>query len=204
MSQSSGEVGSFLFPADLSDSRFRHSKSGVQYQITREKDRYFLEFEREAGRSAEDALRGRRELRFFVGSGAAGRSYLFSTEGSLFQAPVSYYTQRNTGDVYPGFKRYNQASLRRPVEPNCLDCHASRLQWVAGTQNQYRGRPFLQDGIGCERCHGPGREHVAQMSRGDGDPGRKSMINPAKLDPPRRDGVCEQCHLTGEARISKP
>lgn len=204
MAQSSGEVGSSLFPADLSGSRFRHSKSGVRYQITREKDSYFLEFEREAGRAGEDALRGRRDLSFFVGSGAAGRSYLFSTEGFLFQAPVSHYTHRGKWDVSPGFERYNHASLTRPIEPNCLECHASRLQWVAGTQNQYRGRPFLQDGIGCERCHGPGKDHVDQISRGEGNSGRKAMINPAKLDPLRRDGVCEQCHLTGEARISKP
>ena len=204
MAQSSGEVGSSVFPADLSGTRFRHPKSGVRYQITREKGRYFLEFEREAGRVGGNALRGRRDLSFFVGSGAAGRSYLFSTEGFLFQAPVSHYTHLGKWDVSPGFERYNHASLNRPIEPNCLECHASQLQWVAGTQNQYRGRPFLQDGIGCERCHGPGKDHVDQVSRGEGNSGRKSMINPAKLDPLRRDSVCEQCHLTGEARISKP
>ena len=122
----------------------------------------------------------------------------------MFQAPVSHYTHLGKLDVSPGFERYSHASLNRPIEPNCLECHASQLQWVAGTQNQYRGRPFLQDGIGCERCHGPGKDHVDQVSRGEGNSSRKSMINPAKLDHLRRDSVCEQCHLTGEARISKP
>jgi len=30
------------------------------------------------------------------------------------------------------------------------------------------------------------------------------MVNPAKLDAARRDSICEQCHLAGEARVEKP
>jgi Flp pilus assembly protein TadD len=74
---------------------------------------------------------------------------------------------------------------------------------VAGTQNRYAEPPFLQDGIGCERCHGPGEKHVQTMS-GRATAGRSEIINPAKLDTRRRDSVCEQCHLTGEARIARP
>ncbi|MBI3683998.1 MAG: hypothetical protein HY235_26805 [Acidobacteria bacterium] len=29
------------------------------------------------------------------------------------------------------------------------------------------------------------------------------IINPEKLGPERRDGVCAQCHLAGESRIVK-
>ncbi|MEN3333270.1 MAG: hypothetical protein V7641_2635 [Blastocatellia bacterium] len=34
--------------------------------------------------------------------------------------------------------------------------------------------------------------------------GKSPMINPAKLDAARRDSVCAQCHLSGEARINQP
>src|SRR5436305_708200 len=54
----------------------------------------------------------------------------------------------------------------------------------------------LANGIGCERCHGAGSEHVR-------DPAGAHMVNPAKLDPERRDSVCSQCHLTGVSRVVK-
>jgi hypothetical protein len=47
-------------------------------------------------------------------------------------------------------------------------------------------------GVSCESCHGPGEAHVG---------GALDIVNPAKLDPERRESVCAQCHLTGEARI---
>ena len=52
----------------------------------------------------------------------------------------------------------------------------------------------LEHAIGCERCHGPGELHV----RGDME---HTIVNPARLSPPLRDAVCEQCHLEGEARL---
>jgi hypothetical protein len=120
-----------------------------------------------------------------------GRSYLFSVEGFLYQAPVSYYSAESRWDLSPGYERYNRLYLSRPVEAACLRCHASRLQPVLGTQNGFGPTPFLEGGVACERCHGPGEEHV----RG----GR--IVNPAKLTPERRDSVCSQCHLSGVARI---
>ena len=46
----------------------------------------------------------------------------------------------------------------------------------------------------CERCHGPGSLHIE---------GKGKMVNPAKLEPARRDSVCSQCHLSGEARVER-
>src|SRR6185436_12404424 len=50
--------------------------------------------------------------------------------------------------------------------------------------------------IGCERCHGPGERHVKRPSG--------AIVNPAKLSTDLRDGVCEQCHLFGAARVTQP
>lgn len=70
--------------------------------------------------------------------------------------------------------------LTRAVEPSCLQCHASRVRPVR-TQNRYGDPPFLENGVSCERCHGPGSEHAH-------DPAKSPMVNPAKLDAERRDG----------------
>jgi tetratricopeptide (TPR) repeat protein len=91
--------------------------------------------------------------------------------------------------------------LTRAVETGCLQCHASRLQPVAGTQNRFASPPFLEGGVSCERCHGPGAEHV--KARRAGRSHQKDIVNPAKLSPDTRDSVCAQCHLTGAARVAR-
>ena len=133
-------------------------------------------------------------VEYFIGSAAAGRSYLYSWDGFLFQAPITWYSQKTRWDVSPGYERDDVPRWNRPIEPSCLNCHASQARPIYGTQNRYTDPPFAQNGIGCERCHGPASEHV----RGDA-----KLVNPAKLGPPRRDDVCSQCHLTGEVRIDK-
>jgi tetratricopeptide (TPR) repeat protein len=53
----------------------------------------------------------------------------------------------------------------------------------------------LPQGIDCQRCHGPGLDHVRTA-------GRARIVNPAKLSPERRMEVCMQCHLeTTSGRI---
>jgi tetratricopeptide (TPR) repeat protein len=143
---------------------------------------------------ARGSTSGERRLEYYVGSGAAGRSFLFRRDGFLFEAPVTWYTQKNAWDVSPGYESDRASRWNRAVEPSCLFCHASQTQWREGTQNAYRDPPFEHNGVSCERCHGPGSLHVE---------GQGAVVNPAKLDPARRDSVCAQCHLTGEARIAR-
>jgi hypothetical protein len=139
---------------------------------------------------------GSSSIDFFIGSGAAGRSFLFQREGYLYELPVTWYARPARWDASPGYERDTEVRLDRAVDWTCLWCHASRVRPVLGTQNRYGEPPFWESGVGCERCHGPGSEHVR-------DPATARMVNPAKLDPERRDSICTQCHLTGAARIER-
>lgn len=139
---------------------------------------------------------GTARMDYYVGSNAAGRTYLSERQGWLFELPVTWYAQKGRWDASPGYEGDAEVRLTRAVEPSCLQCHASRVRPVLGTQNRYGDPPFLEGGVGCERCHGAGSEHVK-------DPARARMVNPARLDAERRDAVCSQCHLTGEARIER-
>ena len=133
---------------------------------------------------------------YFIGSNAAGRSYLHEIAGYLFELPVTWYAQKQVWDASPGYEGDAEIRLNRAVEPGCLGCHSSRVRPVLGTQNRYGDPPFLENGVGCERCHGPGSEHAR-------DPAQNHMIDPEALDPESRDSICSQCHLSGEARIER-
>ena len=154
--------------------------NGASYRVTPE---YRVEFGK-----------GSFAMEWFIGSGSVGRSYAGSVDGFLFQSPASYYSARGAWGVSPGFAAKDFVDVARPIESACLQCHASGVRSVPGTENRYLNPPFQEGGVGCERCHGPGEAHVAR---------RGAIVNPAKLDPARRDSVCLQCHLTGAARVAQ-
>ena len=182
MARSSGEVTGIE-----SEGSFAHKPSGVRYRVYRKDAAAWFSFDL-------GDVHGSRRLEYFIGSGTVGRSYLYSVDGFLYQAPVSWYSAPAKWDLSPGYQQYDPLYLTRGIEPVCLQCHASGVQAVAGTANGYRVPPFREGGVSCERCHGAGDAHVA---------GRGKMINPAKLTPDRRDSICAQCHLSGEARIAR-
>jgi len=131
----------------------------------------------------------KKELAYFIGSGATARSYLIASDGFLFEAPVAYYSLAKKWALAPGYERYGYPYVTRPILPGCLTCHASFLQPTANTQNGYRMPPWAEGGVACERCHAKTESHYA---------------NPAKLVADRRDSICAQCHLSGEARVMRP
>lgn len=203
MARSSGQLNNDNFVESFAKSEFVHPRSGVNYRVWRGANGTYFEFSRPAALGDRFPIQGKRQMDYFVGSGAAGRSYLSTMGGFLFQAPVSYYSRLSKWDISPGFQRSETLNLTRPIEAECLQCHASQLQAVPGTQNGYRDPAFLESGVGCERCHGPGKNHVERMRAGQPHEAR-SIVNPAKLEANRRDSVCAQCHLAGEVRIAKP
>jgi Flp pilus assembly protein TadD len=140
------------------------------------------------------------EVSFALGSGTLGTSYLIEHEGRLFQSPISWYGQKNRWDLSPGYERDNP-HFTRPIEPNCLFCHSSRVEPVALTANKYEQPIFRGEAIGCERCHGPGELHARRQEVVDGRD--LTIVNPRHLEPALRAAVCEQCHLLGDYRVDR-
>jgi predicted CXXCH cytochrome family protein len=133
-----------------------------------------------------------REVHWVIGSGTKGYSYLTEQDGYLLQTPISWYTQKERWDLSPTF--VPSALAGRVVSAACLFCHANRLRQDPEYPDRFVSGVFEGHAIGCERCHGPGELHA----RGDLD---HTIVNPARLPPPLRDAVCEQCHLEGETRL---
>jgi len=169
---------------------FFHKKSGVNYRISSEDGKLWLSFER----PGDPALHGKRELLYYIGQGRRGRTYLYSLDGFLFEAPVNWYTDRHLWAMAPAYGNVREAPMNLPALTSCLDCHVSGIQPpIAGTENRYTMPVFAYSGVTCERCHGPGAAHV----------NGGTIVNPSKLPAERRDAVCMQCHLEGNAAIER-
>jgi len=77
---------------------------------------------------------------------------------------------------------YPPDNMQRPTGPTCDGCHS--------VDYNIHTKMVLEWNVGCERCHGPGSEHVAHPSRGN-------ILNPARMDYVQANDTCIQCHSQG-------
>jgi hypothetical protein len=133
------------------------------------------------------------EVRYVLGSGIRGYSFLVERDGGLFQSPIAWYSQRQKWDLSPGYDERN-LHFDRVITAGCLFCHTNRFDQVAGKPPVFHGLT-----IGCERCHGPGELHSRHPQQVGQD---LTIVNPVDLRPTTlRENVCEQCHFLGTNRI---
>ena len=184
MARASGPAADGLITGEFDD-----KVSGVRYRVYEQNGRVWMSYQRDG------QLNGLREFLYFIGSGKKGRTYLFSDEGYLFEAPVNWYTREKRWNMAPAYAEARDIPMNLPSYSSCLNCHTSGLQpRVPGTRNKFSGMPFLHDGITCERCHGTGEGHIL---------GKGPIVNPVKLAPDRRDSICMECHFEGTVTVQQ-
>ena len=137
-----------------------------------------------------------------TGSGAHGRSWLRNADGCLYQSPITWYAGDDSWALSPGYDPVFHDRFERRVTHACLSCHAGRSLPANDEVDRFETPLFAETMIGCERCHGPGEEHVALHSNeGDSVAVRDPIINPGVFQDSRLDAVCNQCHLAGQRRV---
>ncbi|MFZ0805276.1 MAG: tetratricopeptide repeat protein [Candidatus Sulfotelmatobacter sp.] len=187
MARASGRAGDGLITG-----QFLHKPSGVRYRVYTQDGQVWMSYERQS----EKDFHGQRELLYFIGSGVKGRTYLFSTDGFLFEAPINWYSQEGKWNMTPAYTEAQNIPMNLPAYPSCLNCHTSGMQAPEpGTDSKFSGEPFAHSGITCERCHGAGNGHIE---------GKGAIVNPAKLTSERRDAICMECHFEGTAAVEQP
>jgi hypothetical protein len=139
------------------------------------------------------------------GYGVAGQTYVFKHNGVFYESRVSFYRQLQNLDITMLHSRSAPASLEealgRPMTgeaaQGCFSCHATPAPGAASlTPDQ------LTPGVSCERCHGPGGNHIAAVKAGDKDP---QIFNPAKLDSlDLTQEFCGQCHQSFDTVMLMP
>ena len=174
--------------------------------LTTSNPRLFFKMETVDGGFSQSAVVGTppdttsRSERFglVTGSGKKGQTYLFWKGDQLFQLPISYWTESRQWINSPGYAD-GTANFDRAVVPRCLECHAtyfeslsSALDRTRGVDNHYQTSGFIV-GIACEKCHGPGTDHVARPRASRTAPAGP-IVNPARQPRDRQMDTCAVCH----------
>jgi hypothetical protein len=91
-------------------------------------------------------------------------------------------------------------ALRQPVQVwnrSCVGCHVSAQDKAYDAVADRYQTTWLDFGTSCERCHGPGADHVAKYtdpssaaSKGAGT----AILVPSRLSADKSTAVCGQCH----------
>jgi predicted CXXCH cytochrome family protein len=91
----------------------------------------------------------------------------------------AYFVREGTDWWVP---HYPADNLQRPTGPLCDGCHSVNYNVDTKAVTEWN--------VGCEKCHGPGADHVAH-------PSAANIVNPARLDYVHANDVCIQCHSQG-------
>ena len=142
--------------------------------------------------TADGVQRRRERVDLVMGSGRIFEGYMTFRDGALFQLPVGHMAKGDRWANCPGFED-GTAEFDRAIQPRCLDCHAGWIDHVEGTKNEYRMEGAVL-GISCERCHGPGRDHVVHHLRHPDEEDAVAIIHPDDLTRDQRLDTCAACH----------
>jgi predicted CXXCH cytochrome family protein len=92
-----------------------------------------------------------------------------------------YQVPPTGGDWWAAF--YPNDNMRRPTGPLCDGCHSVGYD--------IHTKQVAEWNVGCERCHGPGSEHVAK-------PTRANILSPSRMNYVAASDTCVQCHSQGQ------
>jgi cytochrome c5 len=78
---------------------------------------------------------------------------------------------------------YPEDNMHRPTGPTCDGCHSVNYDVATKKVTEWN--------VGCEKCHGPGSDHVKQ-------PRQTNIVNPSRLKYVDATDTCIQCHSQGQ------
>jgi predicted CXXCH cytochrome family protein len=82
---------------------------------------------------------------------------------------------------------YPPDNTKRPTGPTCDGCHS--------VDYNIQTKKVAEWNVGCEKCHGPGSEHVEHATRGN-------ILNPSRMEYVAANDTCVQCHSQGRPLTS--
>jgi predicted CXXCH cytochrome family protein len=133
-------------------------------------------------------------------------------EGRIYVLPVFWHVASKRWIDWKEITSVPEGAhnLRQIWNANCFNCHATNLvQGYSVDEKKYK-TTWSEMGIGCEACHGPGREHVTLMDAWEKDPASKpnydnssknrqlsdtlKILSVKSSEPRRIYDTCAYCH----------
>jgi hypothetical protein len=191
-------AGSFAQGSNL----LKTSNPYLHFTMTKANDGYFENAVDEVTPSQVVSLTQRIDI--VVGSGRKAQTYLYWKGDDLFELPVSWWVASRHWINSPGYAD-GTINFDRAVVPRCLECHGSFFTSLAPPENHY-DKGSLVLGITCEKCHGPGREHVEHSSSASPPTNAAAnfILNPAKFSRERQIDACALCHAGAATSLEPP
>ncbi|MCD6011188.1 MAG: hypothetical protein K0Q79_1050 [Flavipsychrobacter sp.] len=203
MGQSFGHATKEKSAADFSPAHALVYDSALDYYYKPYWDKdsfYIMEFRLEGRDTVHKRIQ---KVNYVVGSGQHTNSHIFDVNGYLFQAPITFYTQKRRWDLAPGFEKGASSRFNRLIQLECMSCHNAYPDFVSNSENKYN---TVMTGIDCERCHGPGSMHVLDRQNNplvDTSKGPDyTIVNPRRLSTELQNNICQRCHLQGIAVLN--
>jgi hypothetical protein len=142
-------------------------------------------------------------IEYGLGSGAHGLTMIGRDEAGRDRVlRLSSFDHNTLWDLTPNAPPPSPSDpasvIGRHLPPDalakCLDCHLTSKRAAAD-----RNVPEAADrGIGCERCHGPGGNHLAAEAAGFDDP---AIARPRLASAPQITRLCASCHRSDDPGI---
>lgn len=152
-------------------------------------DRYVMRTHGSDGALADfpvDWLIGGKRMQDDVTIFADGRWQVLPVYFQVTQRRWVDYTESKQGPLTPDHPFF-WANFRRMANRECLDCHVTGLRVRYAPTTQRWSTEFVDAGVACEDCHGPGARHAESTLARD-------IFNPGQAAPDAALSLCAQCH----------
>ncbi len=132
------------------------------------------------------------------GSGEKAYTYAYWQGKKLYELPLSYFSGIRNWAISPGFPR-DRFYYDRGITSRCLECHGSYVekkltQKSAFVMDEEMEKGSLIYGIDCERCHGPGKQHVVFHMENPKEKTAKFIAIYKTLSRKQKMDACSVCH----------
>jgi len=170
------------FELPNTNSRFEMSQSDGRY------------FQAAVDKSSPNASRTVSTIDLILGAGKSSDEVYLSwhVDDTLWELPVAWVYAYDCWGA-SGFDRNSGGDHARPLTLRCFECHNTWFEHARGSLAEYKREEILL-GVTCERCHGPGKDHVAFHRSRPTETESHNILLPSTLPRERLIEVCTQCH----------
>jgi len=164
---------------------------GAVYTLRERKGEYFITESYLTGKPVEhkvDYTLGNRRIQHYLTTLSDGRIILLPPSWDVLRKQWFHNLDVADPEETPGV-------LVQIWNKGCYSCHVSQEQKNFDPASLTYKTSWLNFGTNCERCHGPGNEHVAHYSGAQKPRGpARDIVLQTRLDAARNTQVCAQCH----------